>query len=141
MRALALIVSLALATSALAQVPDFTPRSAIQAEQDRRIQGPGFEQSLRTNPQLYPYPPPPPASALGPSAPGASPLTPAPPGLAPLSQPLPGPIPPVTHLHSHRPVKPPPAAKKPPPVPKEKPPVTDLKDAPQTAPEEEKTAP
>ena len=138
MRAPALIATLLLATPAAAQLPDMTPRSPIQAEQDRRIQGWGFEQSTRTNPQLYPYPPP--ASAFPPPSPGLSPLTPPPPGLAPLGvSPLSQPIPPVTHNRARRP---PPVAQKPPPIPKEKPPVPD-----QTSPaqkpttEEEKTTP
>ena len=128
MRALALIVSLLWAAPALAQLPDFTPRSPAQAEQERRMLGPSFEQQLRTNPQLYPFPPSPPASAT----------IPPPPTLAPLTPPPPGPIPPETHLHSHRPVKPPPAARKPPPLPKEKPPVPAINDAPPSAPEQEK---
>ena len=139
MRAPALIATLLLATPAAAQLPDMTPRSPIQAEQDRRIQGWGFEQSTRTSPQLYPYPPP--ASAFPPPTPGLSPLTPSPPGLAPLAvQPLSQPIPPVTHYRSRRP--PPPAAKKPPPIPKEKPAVPDQNQpAQKPATEEEKITP
>jgi hypothetical protein len=132
MRAPALIAMLLLATPAAAQLPDMTPRSPIQAEQDRRIQGNSFEHSLRTSPQLYPYLPPPPASAV-PSSPGFSPLTPPPPGLAPMTpSPLAQPIPPVTHLRERRPVKPVP------PLPKEKPAVPEKS---QSAPEEEKTTP
>jgi hypothetical protein len=130
MRALALIATLALATPALAQLPDMTPRSPIQAEQERRMMGHGFEQQQRTNPQLYPYPPSPPVAPIPPA-----------PSLAPLAPPPPGPIPPETHLHSHRPAKPPQAADKPPPVPKEKPPANDTSEAPPPAPEGEKAAP
>jgi hypothetical protein len=119
-------VLLLAATPAVAQLPDMTPRSPAQAEQEQRMLGPGFEQQLRTNPQLYPFPPPPPAAAPIPPAPRPAPLP---------QSPLSAPIPPEPHLHSHTLVKPAP------PLPKKKPAPADAGQAPQAAPEEEKPAP
>jgi len=61
MRAPALIaVMFALAAPAFAQ--DNTPRSPADAEQERRINGPGFEQLQRQNPSAYQYAPPAPSA-------------------------------------------------------------------------------
>ena len=80
----------------LVAVPAFAqdvPRDPIQMEQERRIQGHGFEQSLRQNPQLYPF---------APSAPSVASPTPPSPGLAPLTPAPKAPIPPQTHVRPHR---------------------------------------
>jgi hypothetical protein len=98
-------VLLALAVPALAQ--DNVPRDPIQAEQERRIQGYGFEQSVRQNPQLYPY-----QSATQP-VPGwtpqygyaGPPITAEPQLQGP--RPLRAPIPPQTHVRPHTQLTPP----------------------------------
>ena len=72
---------------------DNTPRDPIRMEQERRIEGHGFEQLQRQNPQLYPFAPAAPSVAR-PSAPS--------PGLAPSpSGPTP-PTPPQTHVRPHK---------------------------------------
>jgi hypothetical protein len=66
MRAAAIIAALVmLAVPAIAQDSN-VPRDPIQAEQEKRIEGHGFEQKMRQNPQLYPFPPKEPGDACAP---------------------------------------------------------------------------
>ena len=94
---LALALLLTAAPTAFAQ--DNIPRDPIQAEQERRIQGNGFEQSLRQNPQLYPYLP---------TTPSVTPPTPPRAGLSPVPPAPTPPIPPQTHVRPHEQRTPPP---------------------------------
>ena len=89
--ALTFVLTLANAPVAFAQ--DNMPRDPIQMEQEQRIQGHGFEQSQRVNPQLYPF---------APQAPSVASPTPPSPGLAPLTPAPKAPIPPQTHVRPHQ---------------------------------------
>jgi hypothetical protein len=84
MRIFAIIGTLcALAVPGWAQESN-VPRDPIQAEQEKRIEGHGFEQKMRQNPQLYPFPPPEPGSARAPRRqPRAQPAPTPPAGVIP----------------------------------------------------------
>jgi hypothetical protein len=121
---LALAILLVLSPAARAQ--DNIPRDPIQMEQERRIQGWGFEQSTRQNPQLYPF---------APSAPVVPQPAPPHPSVAPLAQPPAAPIAPDPYLTTrHRPPTRERTQKAPPP-PKPRPQNSDQ--APRTVPEDE----
>jgi hypothetical protein len=68
MRGLSLIAMFALFAVALPAVAEENnvPRDPIQAEQEKRREGHGFEQKMRQNPQLYPFPPKEPGDARAP---------------------------------------------------------------------------
>jgi hypothetical protein len=95
MRILAIIaVICGLAPPALAQLEN-VPRDPIRMEQERRTQGHGFENSVRQNPQLYPYNPP------------KQPQSKAPPREVPRAAPpqMSGQVPPVPRVRPRRPVQ------------------------------------